>query len=263
MSTYADRLRAALTTVLPDELTVTVDSHMVVLEHPNGARALTGPRLGIDRRLSVTDIDVVRALTAARDRLARDVPHYKPEHIAPAVELLDVLNAAIADVTQRLATEYGVRTYPADPPKPVRFSIQREKTMTTNGETLPRYGETLAEVGARKVTVTATVTFEAYVLAEHDERPEDIRTRLAHEIADAIEYRSPHLTDTEPGDALVALVDGGSSEAVTVDIVAMSAYAEPAEISDVVGAVQRSAAYLSDASSRPVRLPEGWEEIDH
>ncbi|WP_144721201.1 hypothetical protein [Cellulosimicrobium sp. TH-20] len=78
----------------------------------------------------------------------------------------------------------------------------------------PTLAETLETIGVRKVYVTASIAFEAYVLADHDERPEDIVHRIAIELGDAIEYRAPNLTDTEPGDALVTLV---ASPRVEVD----------------------------------------------
>lgn len=82
----------------------------------------------------------------------------------------------------------------------------------------PTLAETLAEIGVRKVRVTATVTFEAYVLDDHDERPEPIEHRIAAEVRDAVAYRAPHLTDTEPGDALVVLHGDVVLDAPDVDV---------------------------------------------
>ncbi|WP_152748271.1 hypothetical protein [Micromonospora sp. RV43] len=66
----------------------------------------------------------------------------------------------------------------------------------------------------RVVEVETTVKFRAFVY----EGAADLR--VAQQIADAVEYRAPNLSDSEapsdlcPGDALIALVRGGSSEAV-------------------------------------------------
>lgn len=68
----------------------------------------------------------------------------------------------------------------------------------------PSLAENLTEIGVRKVRVTATVTFEAYIFEDHEDRPNGAEARIVQEIADAVEYRAPHLTDSEPGDALVA-----------------------------------------------------------
>lgn len=66
----------------------------------------------------------------------------------------------------------------------------------------------------RVVEVEATVKFRAFLY----DGATDLR--VSQQIADAVEYRAPNLSDSEapsdlcPGDALIALVRGGSSDAV-------------------------------------------------
>ncbi|MFC0622836.1 hypothetical protein [Kribbella deserti] len=65
-----------------------------------------------------------------------------------------------------------------------------------------------------RVRVTASAQFEAYVFADNYAHG---GWRIGTEIADAIEHRAPHLSASEDGDALIALVGGGSGHAVQVD----------------------------------------------
>lgn len=92
----------------------------------------------------------------------------------------------------------------------------------------------------RKVTVTGTFEFEAYVLDE----TEDLKRAIAWEIADAIEFRAPRLTDTEEGDGLVALVNGGLGEQV--------------EITNLELAVSVGDATTSEAVEEAVEQTDGW-----
>jgi hypothetical protein len=66
-------------------------------------------------------------------------------------------------------------------------------------------------------TITATVQFVAWV---SDDFPDDdaVNLRVAEEIAWAVAYLSVHLSCSEAGDALVAVVNGGSgASAVAVE----------------------------------------------
>lgn len=93
--------------------------------------------------------------------------------------------------------------------------------------------------GTRVVRVTATVEFDAYVMAPDPEQPGGYRLgsldeRIRWEIADAVEYRATHLTDSEPGDALVALVEHPDVAALAVDV-------GPADPADALRAAEGSA----------------------
>lgn len=74
-----------------------------------------------------------------------------------------------------------------------------------------RVGEEFVEslpervAGAKVVRVTATVVFEAYALTEGFYAGKSLEAVVAGEIADAIAYRAVHGTDTEEGDALIAM----------------------------------------------------------
>lgn len=63
--------------------------------------------------------------------------------------------------------------------------------------------------GARTVRARAVVEFEAYVLPSEQgyglSGEHSLAERIRHELTDAIQYRAPHLTDVEPGDALIAM----------------------------------------------------------
>ncbi len=78
------------------------------------------------------------------------------------------------------------------------------------------------ELPVLRRTITTTITFDAFVAEGPDGTTmdgQDIADRIAHEIADAIEYRAVHLSDSEDSDALIALVDGGAGGLVeTIDI---------------------------------------------
>ncbi|QAY64983.1 hypothetical protein ET495_17330 (plasmid) [Xylanimonas allomyrinae] len=54
--------------------------------------------------------------------------------------------------------------------------------------------------GARRATITATVTFDAYLMPgeEGTATPEGLAAQIAHELADAIAYRAGWTTDAEP-----------------------------------------------------------------
>lgn len=76
--------------------------------------------------------------------------------------------------------------------------------------------------GARVVHVRATVEFDAYVMPEDHETPGgywggSLDRRIKHELADAIVYRAPNLTDSEPGDALIAMSGAPTVAVVVVD----------------------------------------------
>ena len=62
----------------------------------------------------------------------------------------------------------------------------------------------------RAVTVRAEVEFTGYVNA--DLGIAELCERLGREVADAVEYHAPHLSESEEGDALIALVKGGAPE---------------------------------------------------
>lgn len=64
--------------------------------------------------------------------------------------------------------------------------------------------------GASIVKVKATVIFEAYVVDPGYLQDKSIEERIADEIADAVGYRAPHATDTEEGDALIAMTSDPS-----------------------------------------------------
>lgn len=113
---------------------------------------------------------------------------------------------------------------------------------------------------AAVVRVVMTLTFDAYVLIpqEGDGFGEDVvetagvtdnlgwlTNRIESEVRDAIEHHAPHLTDTEPGDAIAALVGGGSGDAVivkhsTVDLLRIQGKTE-----EVTDAVEHTAAWMS------------------
>jgi hypothetical protein len=102
---------------------------------------------------------------------------------------------------------------------------------------------------AKRVRVKVTLTFDAYahtVLGEEDAAPNRIDwvERVSHEICDAVEYRAPHLHDTEPGDSLIALVEGGSGSAVNVtDINATVLPGDPSPAA-VKDAIEATAAWM-------------------
>lgn len=91
-ATYTDRLAAALAERLGDAATVTPDRHDVYVERGN-ARARVHVDSRVDRRRPVTPDAVDLAVEAAASRLARDVPHYRPEFVAPARQLVAILRA--------------------------------------------------------------------------------------------------------------------------------------------------------------------------
>lgn len=94
----------------------------------------------------------------------------------------------------------------------------------------------------RRATFTMTVEFDAYVQVEADGTVN--LPRVQSEVADAIEYRAPHLSDTEEGDAIVALVGGGSGGAVMVKLDSVNyAHALPAQ-DEVDGAIEGTEAWL-------------------
>lgn len=93
-----------------------------------------------------------------------------------------------------------------------------------------------------RATFEATVTFEAYVAVNPDGTIST--TRVAHEIADAIEYRAVHLHDSEDGDVLIALVGGGSGTAADVHVRLVSATEDDVTTDVVTEAVESTEAWL-------------------
>lgn len=98
------------------------------------------------------------------------------------------------------------------------------------------------DLEVRRVGFTATVTFEAYVAVGDNGRVDT--TRVASEIADAIEYRAVHLHDAEDGDALIALVGGGSGFAVTAEANISEVFEEVPSAAEVESAVEGTMAWL-------------------
>lgn len=103
--------------------------------------------------------------------------------------------------------------------------------------------------GVRRMRIVATTTFEAYVMPADNEDGtygigRALRDQIAHEVGDAVEYRAPHLTDIEPGDALIALVEGGGPcGAVEVDVLCI-ADIEAADAEAVDEAVNATKAWV-------------------
>lgn len=75
--------------------------------------------------------------------------------------------------------------------------------------------------GVVRVTVSATVTFDAYVFTDTEVTEDGIEVRIGRmerEIADAMEHHAPHLSDSEDDDCLIALTDGGTGTACDVTV---------------------------------------------
>jgi hypothetical protein len=83
------------------------------------------------------------------------------------------------------------------------------------------------------VRVTATVTFEAYALTEGFHGGRSLEAQVAAEIMDAIAYRAVHGTDTEEGDALIAMTTYPDF-AVDVRGIEVSVLDRPVNLSHVV-----------------------------
>lgn len=87
----------------------------------------------------------------------------------------------------------------------------------------------------KTVSVRAIVQFDAYIVDPEDAEylgEADLPGRIAQEIADALEHHAPHLSDTEPNDALIALIGGGSGNAANVTSVDIFPSAVPFETTD-------------------------------
>ena len=76
--------------------------------------------------------------------------------------------------------------------------------------TAPTYND----VPVRPARVTLTATFEAWVAA--DLHGTELTSRIASEVADALENHAPHLEDFEQDDALAAMIAGGTGTSVYV-----------------------------------------------
>lgn len=115
-------------------------------------------------------------------------------------------------------------------------------------------------IPVKRVRVTATVEFDAWVVDydawdatdpdEHDSPIDEdaLAGRAAAEIADAIEHHAVHLTATDPGDALVALVSGGDGQAVDVTDIVLDDLTDEDDGPGAQGvddAVARTAAWVS------------------
>lgn len=75
------------------------------------------------------------------------------------------------------------------------------------------------ELYVRRMSITVSVSFDAFVLDSDDYSPHvSLAERLQGEIADAIEMHATHLGDSEDGDALVAVIGGGSGDCVRVHL---------------------------------------------
>jgi len=96
---------------------------------------------------------------------------------------------------------------------------------------------TYAGSPALRVRVKAEVEFDAYIFADSSER-------IANELADAIENHAPHLRNSEAGDALIALTEGGSGQAVKVSGLTLEVLDGPFEEKDVVNAIESTQGWL-------------------
>lgn len=94
----------------------------------------------------------------------------------------------------------------------------------------------------RRMAFNANVTFEAYVIV--DEHGNVDTRRVAAQVADAIEYRAPNLSDSEEGDALVALVGGGSGFAAEVEVYITEVVEEAPTHAEVQSAIEGTEAWL-------------------
>jgi len=87
-----DRLAAALSERYGDAVKITHSQGLIVFERGN-ARTTAPATHGGDRRSNPEPRDVADTALKAASRLARDVPHYKPEFVDDARELVDILRA--------------------------------------------------------------------------------------------------------------------------------------------------------------------------
>ena len=100
-------------------------------------------------------------------------------------------------------------------------------------------------VEVEEVTVTALVTFRAYAARATPDTAGEVwrEEKIGQDIADAIEFHGPRLTDFEAGDALAGLVHGGSGDAVHIRFVEVRYAGEVAEL-DVSESAEATAAWL-------------------
>lgn len=103
------------------------------------------------------------------------------------------------------------------------------------------------DLPVKKVRVVAGAVFDAYVFdtpGQYGMSGWPMEERMAHEIADAVEYRAVHATDSEQGDVLIACVDGGSGTAVNVEITTITDLPDEFTADDVENAVMGTVAWL-------------------
>lgn len=92
---YTVRLARALGDKVGRDVEVYVDTHLVTFVRHQVAATTTVPH-AIDRRHPVADDDVAQMVRLAATRLAGNVRHYRPEHVAPAQELVTILRESVS-----------------------------------------------------------------------------------------------------------------------------------------------------------------------